>query len=272
MNTLELTFKVNKLSILYKKSSKTWNEQDCIFKVTGRQVGLLKLNEKVYDIEELESAWSSLEDKAKSFELAMKLSGNFNVELKFKKPGKLIFNKQNYAIRDFGEIKYIVKLIKGEITSYCYGILPMMTGKGKITVEPIESPNQMPYIPLEYEHIALTLTKALKQEQCDERIKLYLMVLDEILPENEKSKDTFKQIKIVRNFVSHHKCDRKDVLMFVKEGLPNSIKVINGKEVVKYLRHVPDHIAFVCKYEEIARSLAFKTFRDVIKKLNGSFQ
>ena len=95
------------------------------------------------------------------------------------------------------------------------------------------------------------------------------MILEEL--ENNTNGIDYKNIKHVRNFVSHPMCYDSNLINFLNNELPQSVYTNDaGRDEAKFKREEPSHIAFVSKYQNKARRWAKKLVEDEIKKFGGS--
>jgi hypothetical protein len=72
-----------------------------------------------------------------------------------------------------------------------------------------------------------------------------------------KTLQKYKDLRNVRNFVSHHLSDYTNTISFLKKELPSSVYVNHyGKEEARYQRDKPTHKVLVSKYQTDDRQWA----------------
>jgi len=140
----------------------------------------------------------------------------------------------------------------------------------EIAVAPRKVPEALPQVPLEarrWVHIWLECTKL--SGYVEEKLRRQYLIIEELWPElhptfNSTQKSDKKDIKLIRDFVSHASCENSDVVSLVEKDLPSGVELINGKKHVRFQRTI-EHRNYVARFEvksrEIARALVNSKMR-----------
>lgn len=267
MERMELTYNIKGFDrVLYNKPP-SW--RNCEFSMNEDEkngiTALLcvweEINYKeVNTIEQLERIEKELEQKVQSFILALK----FMLKLPLK--------------RELKE-KKVPSIILQDGSVHCSSIA--------IASDELESdymlsapPKEMPSLPLECEPWVLTLVEAaVFKSYVEEQFKRQHLIIEELWGEFKhefndeemqklklKKEEIGKEIKWLRDFVSHAICNKKGVVKFISKNLPTSI-VPGG---VKFLRGDVNHRNFVARYEAKSRQLAHHLVEKKIAELLSS--
>jgi len=116
----------------------------------------------------------------------------------------------------------------------------------------------MPYIPLSLKRFVILVTQTEKLDQspyyAEDQLKRWFLILEEF--SNHTKPPGYDDVKAARDFVSHDHCNNHGLIVLLERELPSSVVTIGMKKEVRYIRHEKEHIAFVSKYERIARQMA----------------
>lgn len=103
----------------------------------------------------------------------------------------------------------------------------------------------------------------------DVRLKLEFMIVEDSLDEQERENNAdYKELRNVRDFVSHPECKFPRVYNFISVKLPSAVSPPPGKKV-KFRIDDPEHMVFVRKYQGKAREWAKKIFEAEVIKQGG---
>lgn len=273
--TLELNCEVTNFSILYEDGEILWHDKNAKLVIgtkDEKQTGFLKIWQENIKPEQINESRSLLEEKAESFLLGMKFSGNNKLTKSKFDVYYYIKNDDKLPAEHDMDIEAIIKKSKGEYYSYLHRKLPGFKLNGSIKSPPTPLPANMPNVPISLKRFILTIAQAedLSEypEYIDEKLKRWFLILEE-LEQDQKNPD-FIDIRCARNFVSHNICDRKEVINFIKKELPSTVYLNSaGKEETKFLRHEASHIQLVSKYEAKARIWARNLVQQEIIKSGG---
>jgi hypothetical protein len=138
------------------------------------------------------------------------------------------------------------------------------------TMAPRKVPKVLPQVPVEarrWIHIWLECTKL--SDYVEEQLRRQYLIIEELWPElhptfNSTQKSDKKDIKLIRDFVSHASCGNSDVVSLVERDLPSAVELINGQKHVQFKR-TTEHRNYVARFEvksrEIARELVNSKMR-----------
>lgn len=277
MKKLELKYEFRNIAMPYKEELAIWENSKAEFRTEKKNTeyfGHLRLWGNDVEPEEIKNEWEKLEKLLESFALAMKFIGNRKIS--YKKEGELIYylGDDEYTICNDLDITNIIKRTKGEEFNYINVTLPVIRAELKGETSPISLPEQMPHIPLNLKRYVITIVQAeelddYQEHYEDEQLKRWFLILEEL--ENNTNGIDYKNIKHVRNFVSHPMCYDSNLINFLNNELPQSVYTNDaGRDEAKFKREEPSHIAFVSKYQNKARRWAKKLVEDEIKKFGGS--
>lgn len=269
MKRLELNCTFFQISAPYKEETVLWDGQVelKIGQEEGNIVGYFRAWKDNVEPERIKVEGEKLEEKAKSLALGLKFIGNRQVYWE-KSSLDYYFQSEKITIRNDVDIEAVIKRSKGEPFNYIYAEIPMREMTMTVSVSQLPLPLQMPNIPLSLERYILTIIQAeeldgYEQNYEDEQLKRWFLILEEL--ETDKSTNDYKEIKVMRNLVSHSKCDhlKPEEIEFLEKELPCSVYINPpDKKEARFDRANNLHIALVSKYQNKARRRA----RDLVKQ------
>lgn len=274
---LEFKCKCNNISILYASGSIIWPDGTSEFKViedVSTKIGLYRTWSDNIDPDCLREERIKIEQRVESFVLGMRFLGN----AKFSQvDGRLSYvteTGEEYQITSDMDIEAIIHRSKGEEFNYVSVVHPTITCQGAGSSSPVPLPQRMPYVPLALKRHILNVIQAEELDGNseyyeDEQLKRWFLVIEEL--EMNTSNQDYKDLRCIRNFVSHPTSNAKDTIAFLKIELPSSVYLnSHGSEEARYLRDDPTHRAVVSKYQTVARSWAKRLIEKEIL-LNGGY-
>jgi hypothetical protein len=128
-------------------------------------------------------------------------------------------------------------------------------------VKPRKVPPVMPEVPLEAERLVVMWKEVNKLgDYVEEQLRRHYLIIEELWDEFQNSFDAndhahMKQVKLIRDFVSHAVCDNKAVIALVEPNLPSAVVTVKGEKRVTFLRTV-EHRNYVAQFEVVSRKLA----------------
>lgn len=128
----------------------------------------------------------------------------------------------------------------------------------------------MPEVPLEAERWVGVWVEAFKlKDYVEEQLRRQYLIIEELWDEfkysfNDKVRHDKKQVKHIRDFVSHASCHNSDIIALVENDLQSAVVYVNGAKHVAF-RRIVEHRNYIAKFEIKSRDLA----RDLVdKKMN----
>ena len=136
-----------------------------------------------------------------------------------------------------------------------------------IEVKPRKAPQDIPQIPLEAERwVRIWVECSRFRGYVEERLRRHYLLIEELWQElhhifNASQRAEKKEIKLIRDFVSHASCDNPDVIVLIESSLPSAVEMVSGKKQVRFQR-TDEHRNYIARFEtkssEMARSLVDK--------------
>ncbi len=129
----------------------------------------------------------------------------------------------------------------------------------QLTVLPGAPPDHLPQLPLDSARWVYTLTETHRLGDFpDEVLKRLYLLIEELWPRFSDQASVDQRLieheaKLLRDFVSHPRCDGKRVVDFIKTNLPSALVV--GESAVQFDRTNIDHVNFIGRFEPRARDL-----------------
>lgn len=126
---------------------------------------------------------------------------------------------------------------------------------------PREAPAAMPQVPLEAKRWIQIWVEACKLgEYVEEQLRRQYLIIEELWNEfhgtfDAQSRADKKQIKLIRDFVSHANCSNQDIVALIEQDLPTAVLVINGVKKVAFQRTV-EHRNYISRFEVKSRKIA----------------
>jgi hypothetical protein len=98
------------------------------------------------------------------------------------------------------------------------------------------------------------------QAYVEEQLRRHYLIIEELWGEFQHTfgadvGERKKRVKLIRDFVSHESCCKRDVIALVESDLASAVVSVQGKKRVRFLRNV-EHRNFVGRFEVISRGLA----------------
>ena len=225
------------------------------------------------DPDSLRTKQSEIVQRTKSFVLAMQYLGNSGLSATEETMSYISETGEVHKIVDDCDIEAIIRRSRGETYNYCNLKLPAFGCSGSGDSSPVPLPQNMPSVPLILKRHILTVlqAEALDSESehyADEQLKRWFLIIEEL--HTTQPDQGYKDLKYVRNFVSHPTSNSADTVAFLNRELPSSVYVnSNGNPEARYLRDDPQHQALVSKYETIARQWAKMLVEKTIESKGG---
>jgi hypothetical protein len=260
---LEYKCKCVNIFITYASGSTLWLDSTSEFEVINEvttQVGHYRTWADNIDPDCLREARKQIEQRVESFVLGMRFLGNVRFS---QADGTLYYvteNGEEYQIIGDRDIEAIICRSKGEEFNCGALVLPAMTCLGSGFTSPVSLPQRMPSVPLILKRHILNVIQAEELDSNseyyeDEQLKRWFLIIEE-LEDNHLSQE-YKDLRNVRNFVSHPTSNKQETIDFLKREIPLSVYSNScGKEEARYLRDNPTHRAAVSKYQALARQWA----------------
>lgn len=141
-------------------------------------------------------------------------------------------------------------------------------------VAPREVPTEMPQIPLEAKRWIQIWVEACKLgEYVEEQLRRQYLIIEELWNEfnstfDAQSKADKRQIKLIRDFVSHASCNNVDIVTLIEPDIPTAVHVVNGVKRVAFQRTV-EHRNYISRFEVKSRKIA-RTLVDMKMRQFGS--
>jgi hypothetical protein len=270
--TLEISSKIERINV-YKEVEQKWDNLGLsfAFKIKDK-TGELNIFAKDIDIDidEIKKKKNELEMASENFLLCLKfLSSELNLVQTNKCLKFYIDSDFHYGISCDSDIERTVKILKREQVenSFSSSLLCLLI-KGELNVPQVDLPAFSSFDiafndNLKRNFFTFIQTAALRElskNYHDDMLKRWFLILDEI--EIDRGNADFAKIMNVRNFVSHHFCDKKDVVKLIRKELPKAICIEKEKDVARFDRQNAEHVDFVRKYERLAE----KRVRDILEQ------
>ena len=128
-------------------------------------------------------------------------------------------------------------------------------------VAPRSVPEAIPQVPLEAYRWIQTWVEAYKlNEYVEEQLRRQYLIIEELWNElhgifDAQTKTDKKQVKLIRDFVSHASCDNKDIATLIENDLPSAVQVVNGTKRVAFQRTI-EHRNYISRFEVKSREIA----------------
>ncbi len=243
MEKLRLTVEVEGFDRVLYDSSAQWDNFNLSVIDSGKGV-FEAWADDIDDIEKVQSAIASLIHQIERFILSIEWA--FGCELKYKIT-KVI--APSFAT-DANLLEIRERL---EMEDQVYAM-----------VAPRKVPESIPQVPLEAKRWIQVWVECTKfSEYVEEQLRRQYLIIEELWQELNQIFDATKreekrQVKLIRDFVSHASCVNPDVISLIEHDLPSAVQVVNGKKQVSFKRTV-EHRNYISRFEvksrEIARSL-----------------
>lgn len=273
---LEYRCTCTQLTVPYAPASILWVNTSSRFEVPvgmSPQIGYFTIWVDHVDPDSLRSWQGEIMRRAKSFVLAMQYLGNAGLSVTDETLTYISASGEMHKIADDCDIEAIIRRARGEIYNYCNLKMPAFLISSSGYSSPVPLPQDMPSIPLILKRFIRTVlqAEALDSEseyRADEQLKRWFLIIEEL--DTNTADQGYKDLKCVRDFVSHSKVDHTKVIEFLKLEFPSSVcSAQDKKEEARYLRDDSLHQAFVSRYESIARQLAKRLVEEVIASGGG---
>ena len=137
-------------------------------------------------------------------------------------------------------------------------------------------PSQFPEIPIEAERWVQTLVEACKfHGYVDEVFRREFFIIEELWNEfslsfSPQERDERKNLKRIRDFISHGLCRNPDVIALVRQGLPQAFHSDNNGEYVRFERNI-EHRNFIARFQSKTREFARKLVELKLAQLGLDF-
>lgn len=257
MGKLEITYEITGFDRILYNQRPSW--KNCEFSMEKENLAMLRIWEDgINNTSQIEPAENRIEQRVKSFILALEFS--LGLPLKYTMKGK--------------EIPTIIKVIKDGVIRVTVTATTFAGSEVFGIISPVEPPKEMPSLPLECEPWVLTLVEAYTfGRYVEEQFKRQYLIIEELWDEFEQefdqtTKDIRKDLKFIRDFVSHPICNNSSVVNFVSKDLPTSILRIGCKDYVKFPRNDISHRNFVAGFEAKSREISYALVEKKILQIN----
>lgn len=136
-----------------------------------------------------------------------------------------------------------------------------VTSTAVAEIQPKQVPKLMPEVPIEAERWVKIWVEACKfGDYVEEQIRRHYLIIEELWDEfrgdfDDRCHHSRKQIKLIRDFVSHANCDNKHIIALVEPNLKSAVVYIKGDRRVAFQRTV-EHRNYVAQFEAKSRELA----------------
>lgn len=240
---LEYKCKCINISIRYACSSILWLDKASEFEVIDEMTARIGNYRTWFDNVEpdaLRQVQKEIQERVESFVLAMRFLGN----ARFSQTDEILYyiaeSGEEYQITNDIDIEAIIHQSKGEEFNYGSVVFPAMTFCGSASTSPAPLPQSMPSVPLILKRHILNVLQAEELDSDsdhyeDEQLKRWFLIIEEL--ETDTSKQEYKDLRSVRNFVSHPKVDKKETITFLEKELPSSVDLnLQGRKEARYLR------------------------------------
>lgn len=137
---------------------------------------------------------------------------------------------------------------------------------------PRAPPSEIEQLPKDTARWIQTLTEAHHfQSYPDEVLKRFYLLIEELEEEfgsclDATQREEVRELKWLRHFVSHPRCDGREVYAFIEAQLPSAV-VSEEPPRVRFDRTSVEHRNLIGRYEPIARALAGRLLDAAIEKL-----
>lgn len=260
---LEFKCKCINISTTYVSEPILWPDSASEFEVSDdvtTQIGYYRAWADNIDPDFLREARKEVEQRVESFVLGMRFLGNAKFSQVDECLSYVTENGEEYQITSDMDVEAIICRSKGEEFNYGSAVLPSMVCSGCGFTSPVPLPQRMPSVPLVLKRHILNIIQAeeldgYSEHYEDEQLKRWFLVVEEL--EVDTSSQEYKDLRSVRNFVSHPTLGARDTIAFLKREIPSSVYLNSDKkEEARYLRDNPIHRSVVSKYQTVARSWA----------------
>ena len=119
----------------------------------------------------------------------------------------------------------------------------------------------MPEVPLGAERwIGIWVEACKLGDYVEEQLRRQYLIIEELWSEfqggfDAQTRINKKQVKLIRDFVSHANCNNPDIIALVEPDLPSAVVVVNGAKRVTFQRTV-EHRNYISRFEVVSRDLA----------------
>jgi len=141
-----------------------------------------------------------------------------------------------------------------------------------LEIPPKSAPTSIPQIPLEAKRWIQIWTESTEfNDYVEEQLRRQYLIIEELWQEYHQTLDTNQRtekrnIKLIRDFVSHASCHNAEIVSLVGHELPSAVEMVSGVKHVRFKR-TTEHRNYISRFEaksrELARALADAKIRQL---------
>lgn len=131
------------------------------------------------------------------------------------------------------------------------------------SVRPNKVPALVPQVPLDAKRWIKTWVECTKlSEYVEEQLRRQYLIIEELWQElhdifDAHEKKQKRNVKLIRDFVSHASCSNQDIVSLIENDLPSAIHIENGDKYASFERTI-EHRNYISRFEVISRDIARK--------------
>jgi hypothetical protein len=241
MRKLQIAQCFENIQSTYGQPSITWTQECAEFLLNENDptTGQLTVWQDGVAPEQIFTETDGLERKINQFLLAMQVMDNARMRKK-DEPAIKYYAKDGREFdisTSFPEIvEMILKHERGEPDAYVSGSFLKMTLEASMTISPVSLPRILPQASLELERLIGIFTSAEHFSGpylVEHQLRNYFLVMEELCDEKTgmgiSKPDLYNNLEIIRNFVSHARCDRKPTMPYIEKNFPEAMVDEDGK-------------------------------------------
>lgn len=244
MSELRVAIRLHGLDRVVYDQTAQWD--GCSFMSIDASSALVEMWEgNIHDHSEMQSALHSISEKLRRLILALEWTYGHKL--------KKEVDKTKTITPAFGSAKDLILEVESAIA---------ISAKVTFDVPPRKIPPHMPEIPVEASRwVTLWVETGKLSEYVEEQLRRHYLIIEELWDElhgalGPKESEQHKRVKLIRDFVSHARCDNKNVITLVESDLPSAVVYdASGNKRVAFDRSI-EHRNFVSRFEVVARGLA----------------
>jgi hypothetical protein len=277
MRKLQIAQGFENIQTTYDQPSITWTQECAKFSLNENDptTGQLTVWQDGVAPEQIFTETNGLERKINQFLLAMQVMDNARMRKKDESAIKY-FAKDG---QEFGDLKsfpqiamvdMILKHERGESYAHISFGLPTFTVECSMTSSPVSLPATLPQASLELERLIGIFTSAesfFGPYLVEHQLRNYFLIMEELCDEKTgmgiSKPDFYNNLEIIRNFVSHSRCDRKLTMPYIEKNFPEAMVDEYGKKYAQFDRTKNSHIEFIRTYRNEAYSWVKKRLADL---------
>lgn len=143
-----------------------------------------------------------------------------------------------------------------------------------IEIPPKSAPTALPQIPLEAKRWIQIWTESTKfNDYVEEQLRRQYLIIEELWQEHHQALDANQRaekrnIKSIRDFVSHASCHNVEIVSLVEHDLPSAVEMVSNAKHVRFKRTI-EHRNYISKFEVKSRELARALVDSKIRQLGA---